>query len=1162
MPLFEEGQDPLGSPQTPVLQFPRGEAPKDPFAGPTASQAIGAAFRLESPIVSVLNALEPATVGDRDPEWNPLTLVKDRPDVGDFVGDRNEAETRARLARKEREAADREVLEQSGTFGTVAAMGAGLLDPTIALPAGGFIRAARGGYSFWRSAASVGAASGVQAGFAEGLLQASQEDRTAEESAIAIGAGTVLGGLIGGGAASMLSRGERRALEEAFEIDRRAISRGAGLPETPPVTTASPSPAVNTNIGIAQAAGAAAADVRTLGLEPLLPRALEAVIPPSLREMATDLLVSWSPTQRIFTSDWLSAKRAMADLSETALRFTEAEQGITPSHGGPPISRMATQQVTAHRLQTSDTLQEAFTAYRYGEEPGRAPLARSMVEDFRGRAGDKLSYADFKTEVFKALNEGDVHPIPEVQRAAKVIRERTLEPIKRVLVDSGFRMEGFEVKGAKSYAPTVWNREAFIGRRDEAVKRITDWYTSDQTEKAAIKARIADLDRQRTEILDRIDKIEDDFQRRELELQVDALRERIEQEIRSWKGDTAAEAISSLKARDEAEEVRAAKQEAGTYKGPGERLRSADRAVERAVKRMLASDRDLSSDELRSRAEQTVDRIIGSPDGRLPYDLGEGGPQIGAPRGFEPPPRGALQSRDFAIPRELMYDFMETDIEHVMSSYLRTVIPDLMLHQRFGDVNMTNAIRNIHEEAQAKAAGAKTEAERQKIHAERDRHIRDLAATRDRVRGTYGWSPDLRMRQAARFSHAAKQYSVIVDLGTAMLNSMGDMSGAVFRYGFMNVLRDAWLPFFSGMIGVGKLSGAAKRQARAMHIAVETDLNLRSHQLSDVLDTYRPGSKFERGLQWAADKSQLVNGQAWFTDRVKSMAATVSGAEILRATRRVVSGTANKKEIGNLAASGIDPQMARRIWDEFSNGGGDVIDGVPLPNTADWKDGAVRAAFEAAVGREADIAVVTPGVGDKPLWMSSPVASVLGQFKGFIAATHERTLLAQLQQRDARTLSGLFASVGFGMLSYQLYSLASGKETSKRPQDWIKEGISRSGVMGWFDEINSVTAKASAGHLDVFRLVGAGKELSRFESRSPLGSLLGPTAGKIEGLTGTIGAAFRGDWKASDTSQFRRLIPLQNHFLLRGMINEMEEGLNNHFNIAPKIDRPVESTGF
>ena len=78
---------------------------------------------------------------------------------------------------------------------------------------------------------------------------------------------------------------------------------------------------------------------------------------------------------------------------------------------------------------------------------------------------------------------------------------------------------------------------------------------------------------------------------------------------------------------------------------------------------------------------------------------------------------------------------------------------------------------------------------------------------------------------------------------------------------------------------------------------------------------------------------------------------------------------------------------------------------------------------------------------EKPLWMSGPVAGLIGQFKSFVAGAYERLLISNIQQQDARTIQGLLTAVATGMLSYRLYTWLSGKEASDNPSDWIKEGI-------------------------------------------------------------------------------------------------------------------------
>ncbi len=69
--------------------------------------------------------------------------------------------------------------------------------------------------SHGRAAVRVGAAAGASTALQEGVLQGTQETRTAEESAINIGASVVLGGLLGGGV-SLLTRGEHKTAAAAL----------------------------------------------------------------------------------------------------------------------------------------------------------------------------------------------------------------------------------------------------------------------------------------------------------------------------------------------------------------------------------------------------------------------------------------------------------------------------------------------------------------------------------------------------------------------------------------------------------------------------------------------------------------------------------------------------------------------------------------------------------------------------------------------------------------------------------------------------------------------------------------------------------------------------------------------------------------------------------
>ena len=1121
MPLFVDGQDPrpLGAP-------PPEPAAPDPFATPTFDQTLGAAFRQQNPVVSVIDAIRSSSSNTTpDPDWNPLSLIRGTPyeqdHLRDFLGDVNRDQTLARMAKIDAENQDRQTLANSGFAGTVASVGAGLTDPLTYIPVVG--EAAKGvsiARTVLGTAGRMAATGALSTAASEVLLQGSQQDRPVGDSVGNIASGTLLMGLLGAGAGAMLSRGEVKGASTALDSVREDLTHA-------PADLAG---VANPALGLGADAGAAVADTRQLKLKPYgLPDWFKQApyVGPAV-EAVGDVFNRFSPTLRIFSSDSVVAKRAMADLAETPLVFEGNAQGVPTSYGGPPLDRLIKTQSRQFQMASNDALEENFIQYRYGTTPPSMPMQSAALDDLRGRSNGMMNFTAFKGEVHKALYSGDVHPVPQVQRAAQELRGKVFDPIAKyaqsVKGPDGKPMLAEELSpppGDQSYAPRVWNKETIGARRNELHATITDWLEHQQSIKARLQENLSDLHGRLAGVA-----AEDADSAK-------AIRAQMEDHVNAWEGKSSAEAKSALK--DRAPDRK------------GEPLKPVDQAVERILK----SPQNRSRVELSGVADEIIDRLLGSPDGRLDYDAE---PTVGAPSfGGGQQLRGSLKSRQFAIPTSLVRDFVEKDPQHLVSSYLRSVLPDTMLTERFGDVEMRDVFRKLNEEFAARAKDLSAEKDLTALEKQRQGMIRDLAATRDRVRGTYGWSPDPRMRNAARIGAAARNWNVIADLGTSVFNRLGDAgANAVFRHGFMNVLRDGWIPFSRALVGQREIASAYRSQAKAMAVGVDGMLGHMAHDFGDVMDNYRPGTKFERGLSWAADRSMLVNLHGPWTDWTKTMVSGVASAELLRAAKRVADGAASSKDVERLAAASIDGNMAKRIWGEFANGGGDHIDGVPVPNTRDWKDMRARQAFEAAIGREADIAVITPGL-EKPLWMSGPIAGLAGQFKSFVAAANERLLIANLQQMDMRTLQGLVTAVATGMLSYRLYSWLAGHEVSDNPADWIKEGIHRSAILAWMSEANELQAKFTGGASDMYRTIGASSPLSRHD-HSSLSELLGPTYARLEGLTGAAGDAVRavlpGDkpknvWTAQDTHKLREVMLLQNLFATRRLFDAAEDGINS-----------------
>ena len=644
--------------------------------------------------------------------------------------------------------------------------------------------------------------------------------------------------------------------------------------------------------------------------------------------------------------------------------------------------------------------------------------------------------------------------------------------------------------------------------------------------------------------------------RADLKRQADDLQARIEDQILAWQGNSSAEARAALKSRQKYQDEQRA---AGKEPGAGGRLTMADDAVDRAVKRILGRQ-GMDDLELRSRAEEIKDRIIGTPDGRLPYDIAN--PRASGFVETDPMqrtnPRGSLATRDFAIPDELIEDFLVNDAEEMVHRFLGSFLPDVALAEKFSNVDLTAEIKQITEEGNRLERLAKTEKERAAIRNQVNQDIEDVKGFRDRIRNTFGASFNQNFRGIARAANVARIYNQVTLLGGAGLSSLPDMAGVVFRYGLDAVTSNAWGPFLKSLVNdeLKVARKAQKEQLRAMGIGIETWTAGRMRAFDSVNEAYRPNSRFERGLDAAGQGFFIANGQAWLTDASKHMAGSVAMHELVQMSRRVAENAATAKDTTMLAQGYINADMAKRIWAQFSQpGAGDIIDGITLPNLDRWTDAEARRTFEAAVMREVNIAVITPGQ-EKPFLLSNPVVGLIGQFKGFTAVANERLLVAQLQQADGRTLQGLVTILAAGALAVAAGNVAADRPLPERPQDWMKEAIEKSGVLGWLSEVNQLTAKATSGTVDMYRLIGADKPLSgRNASASAMSQLLGPTFGKVESVFKMTGAAFGEDgWDARATQEFRRLLPLQNLWALRRLLNEAEDGVNRAFGIEP-LDR-------
>ena len=523
-------------------------------------------------------------------------------------------------------------------------------------------------------------------------------------------------------------------------------------------------------------------------------------------------------------------------------------------------------------------------------------------------------------------------------------------------------------------------------------------------------------------------------------------------------------------------------------------------------------------------AQQIHQRILGTPDGRLPYDwkMGEGfsSGNKGSSLNGASALRGPLRARRFTIEDDLIEEFLENDIEALGTRYLQQTGADIELTRKFGDVTLENEIKQIRDyysDAMKKAS----DKEAIKLGNKMDADIRDIAGMRDRIRGVYGFQED---NVWTRIGRSSRDLNYLRLLGGVTVSSLPDAARIVMAEGFTKT--------FSR--GLGALATNTKQfklaAAEAKRYGIGTDVLMsgKAEVIADVGDYTQGGTMVERGLRSAANKFGRINFLDYWTSGMKQLHAVTMQTSIF-------DGLSKGKFDKRLTRLGIDKQSAIDMMEQVNKYGKNE-DGVWITNAKNWDRPDLERMWGAAMRKESDRVIIMPGQ-EKPLFMSSELGKSIGQFRSFILSATQRVLVAGVQGQDHNAIGGAISLVGMGMFSYYLKSNIAGRETSDDPAAWVIEGIDRSGAVGVIGEINNTIEKISSNSVGVRPLLGISAPASRFVSRSVSESILGPTFGSL--LSTTVAASnaltSKEPMTEADVRALRRLVPLQNLSILRGI---------------------------
>lgn len=171
-------------------------------------------------------------------------------------------------------------------------------------------------------------------------------------------------------------------------------------------------------------------------------------------------------------------------------------------------------------------------------------------------------------------------------------------------------------------------------------------------------------------------------------------------------------------------------------------------------------------------------------------------------------------------------------------------------------------------------------------------------------------------------------------------------------------------------------------------------------------------------------------------------------------------GDAKKARIRDMGISEEMVERIRRQWDMF----GERYDGVTIPMTSHWPDRQAADALDYALIKEGHIGTPLPGLGDKPLWLSTEAGKFIGMFQSFVSGAHNRLLISGFQRRDADFMSGVLFLSAAGMVVHSAKQMAAGRDISdKDPIELAISGMDRTGIFGWWSVPIKMASQVAAG---------------------------------------------------------------------------------------------------
>ena len=520
----------------------------------------------------------------------------------------------------------------------------------------------------------------------------------------------------------------------------------------------------------------------------------------------------------------------------------------------------------------------------------------------------------------------------------------------------------------------------------------------------------------------------------------------------------------------------------------------------------------------------------------------------------------ANRAREFNLDKEAQLELIEagmimSDIFALQKIYARQMIPDILLTRKYGDPNglgfrfiedgemsgFNPGLMSVANEYNIKMAMGK-KVNRSKLLKERDQTLDDLEAGIELIKGTYGLpaNPHAWTSTAMR---TAKHYNALTML-TGFFAAIPDVARVTMTSGIKRGFATQF-EMLGNFLGDGKLFKMGKKEAQSFGEAVDMVTGQRAMLFADVGDMFGLANRLEGAMgKVSAINFMYVNLMSRWTEMAKSMASVTIGSRIIEDSISWSKGTLGDKWKTALSSSGIDKDMARRIAVQFEQYGEKTKHNF-MANTSQWKDAQAIDAFGAALNKDINITIVTPGLGDTPKWMSTELGSTFAQFKKFAMSATQRMLMRGMQERDLDFLFGSMLLMGSGMLIDGVYhKFRFNRDYSKLSlTQKLLNAFDRSGLAGIYTDVNKAIETLSVNRIGISPMLGEKRPYGS-SGRWKAGTMFGPTGGQIYNIADILFDVGGNKYNHHTAKNVRRLIPFQNVWYLDWLFDDIQKGLN------------------